>query len=148
MDEWHTLILCLDSKLGEKRKEGREEEGKGGKRKGGNEREKTPVVCIGRKSKEKKGISFSFQIFSLMERFGCLQNEGDLISLNPFPPNPLPPFFLFKQGDLHPSKSFPFFSLYLPPSKQGLGDRIRNEDIRKGLGIANIEEKMKENCLR
>lgn len=29
-----------------------------------------------------------------------------------------------------------------------LRDRIRNENIRKGLGIANIVEKMKENCLR
>ena len=29
-----------------------------------------------------------------------------------------------------------------------LRDKIRNEDIRKGLGVANIEEKMKETSLR
>ena len=29
-----------------------------------------------------------------------------------------------------------------------LEDRIRNEDIRNGFGVANIEEKMKENRLR
>ena len=26
-------------------------------------------------------------------------------------------------------------------------DRIRNKDIRKYLGVANIKDKMKENCL-
>ena len=29
-----------------------------------------------------------------------------------------------------------------------LRDRIRHEDIRKGLGVANIEEKIKKNHLR
>ena len=29
-----------------------------------------------------------------------------------------------------------------------LRDRIQNEGIRKGLGVANIEEKMKDNRLR
>ena len=30
-------------------------------------------------------------------------------------------------------------------SGQTLRDRIRNEDVRKGLAITNIKEKMKEN---
>ena len=40
--------------------------------------------------------------------------------------------------------------MQMPPWMSGhtLRDRIRNKNIRKDLGVANIEEKMTENCLR
>ena len=31
--------------------------------------------------------------------------------------------------------------------QENLRNRIQNKDIRKGLGVANIKESMKENCL-
>ena len=63
------LKLCLNTKLGEKRKEG---EGKRRKERKGSEREgKDSIVCIGNKKREKKIISLCFQIFPLTERYKC-----------------------------------------------------------------------------
>lgn len=33
-------------------------------------------------------------------------------------------------------------------SEHTLMDKIQKKDIRKGLGVSNIKEKIKENCLR
>ena len=68
------FTICLDNILGEKRKKGKERERKGREEKG--KREKKCIVCIGRKRRGKKIISFSFQIVLLTERFGRQQNEG------------------------------------------------------------------------
>ena len=60
------LKLCLNTKLGEKRKEG---EGKRRKERKGSEREgKDSIVCIGSRRVEKRIFHFPFP---LMERFGC-----------------------------------------------------------------------------
>ena len=53
-----SLILCLDSKSEEKRKEGKGKERKG--KKGDGREGKDSIVCIGRKERGKKGISFYF----------------------------------------------------------------------------------------
>ena len=64
------LTLYLDSKLGEKRKKGKwmERKGNEGERKKGI---RLHFICIERKRRGKKEILFSFQIFPLIEKFGC-----------------------------------------------------------------------------